>query len=301
MLQGSGTQQPPPKNNPPSNSGAGEKAIIFSRPEQIAEILTETEKLKLPVLIRYMNDGKAVRGFVERANIAGENGIRISGISPAGDAVLASYEVVKIEFVLLSKKLYFVSKIRARATGRILVNAPTKLYAVERRRNARFAIPPGICAFLEFSEAKVDLSRFDSPLNPDITGTKHTLPLRVRIDDISLGGTAISTRFPAISEILKPTGDNIIVAKLLLPKATPVLIPIAIRWSKKSTVHLLPGKHDNATRVITSKLMSLGTPTDSVQYNEVFQRYGIQFAEVSNELDSALRDFIHLCQTAESV
>jgi hypothetical protein len=301
MLQGSGTGQPPQKPAPSQTSGSGEKAIIFSRPEQITEILTETENLKLPVLIRYTNDGKAVRGFVERANIAGEGGIRIAGISAAGDAVLASYDVLKIEFVLLSKKLYFVTKVRARTTSRILINTPAKLYAVERRRNARFTIPAGIGAFLEFTDVAVDLTRFDSPFNPDITGSKNTMALRLRIDDISLGGTALSTRFSGIPEVLKPTGDNVVVAKLLLPKTAPISVPVAIRWSKKSTIRLVPGKHDEASRIITSKIMSFGVPPETLQFNEIYQRYGVQFAEISNDLDSALRDFIHICQTAESV
>lgn len=294
----SGTAAQDPK---PQSTGASEKAIVFSKPNQIIEILAEAEKLKLPVLLKYTNDGRAVRGFIERADIKGENGLRIGGISAAGDAVLASYDVIKVEFVLLSKKLYFVTKIRARTTSRILVNVPEKLYAVERRRNARFTIPNGVSAFMEFEGLNVDLSRFDAPFNPDFTFANKTNTIRLKLDDISLGGTALSTRFPAIAETLKPTGDEFISAKLFLPKSLPIQIPVAVRWSKKSTIRILSNKHEEMCRILTSKITDLGFRPADIQFNEIYHRYGIQFAEISNELDGALRDFIHVCQTAESV
>ncbi len=297
-MQENSSKPIPPK---PAANTTAEKAIVFSKIEQITEILAEAEKLRLPVLLRYTNDGKAVRAFVERANIKGEQGVRIGGISAAGDAVLASYDVVKVEFVLLSKKLYFVTRIRARTTSRILVNAPVKLYAVERRRNARFNLPRDASAFLEFPELTIDYSRLDSPLNPDITGALTTAPLRLRLDDISLGGTALSTRFPSIAEILKPTGDNTITAKLHLPKFLPVAVPVAVRWSKKSTLRILPGKHEDMCRALSAKVSNAGFRAADVQFSEIFQRYGIQFSEISSELDAVLREFIHTCQTAESV
>jgi hypothetical protein len=298
---GSGPNQPPQPSTASVPSAKTEKAIVFSRPEQISEILKEVERLQLQVLIRYSNDGRAIRGFVERANIRGENGLRISGISSAGEAVLASHEVVKVEFVLLSKKLYFVTRIRARSTGRILINAPEKLYAIERRRNARFAIPSETVAFMEFDDIEVDVTRLDAPLNPDILGNPKKAAARLKLDDISLGGTAIMTRFAAYANVLKPSGDNFLSARLFLPKTPPIAVPVGIRWFKKSTAALLPGTHEDMRQVIAMRISASNPKAGDVQFSENFLRYGIQFAEVSNELDKSLRDFIHVCQTAQSV
>lgn len=90
-------------------------------------------------------------------------------------------------------------------------------------------------------------------------------------------------------------------AKLFLPKTLPITVSVAIRWSNKSTVRVVPGKHDGMCRIVSSKIANMGFRTADVQFHEIYQRYGIQFAEVSSELDTALRDFIHICQTAESV
>jgi c-di-GMP-binding flagellar brake protein YcgR len=278
-----------------------EKAIVFSRPEQIIEILKEAEKLQLQVLIRYSNDGKAIRGVIERAHIMTENGIRISSISPAGDAVLASCEAVKVEFVLLSKKLYFVTRIRARSSGKILVQPPEKLYAVERRRNARFAIPNGIAAFMEFDDLHIDSTRFNSPFNPDITGKSKKHHIRLKLDDISLGGSALMTRFAHISNVIKPSGDAILSAKLFLPKLPPIVVPVGVRWIKKSTSCLLPGTHDDMRQIVVNRIVTQTNRTTDPQFTEIIHRYGTQFAEVSEELNNSLRDFINICQTAQSV
>lgn len=306
MSQGDGLDTNRPEKLAPTTPAAqppakSEKAIVFSRLEQMVEILKEAEKLQLQVLIRYSNDGKAIRGFVERANIASENGIRISGISPAGDAVLSSYEAVKIEFVLLSKKLYFVTRIRARSSGKILINTPEKLYAVERRRNARFSIPQGIAAFMEFEDLRIDLGTFQSPFNPDITGSHKRYSVRLKLDDISLGGSALMTRFNDVSNILKPSGDAILPAKLFLPKLPPISVPVGVRWNKKSTVSLMAGTHTEMRQIISNRITPPGQRPSEPQFTEIIHRYGTQFAEVSEELNNSLRDFINMCQTSQSV
>ena len=93
-----------------------ERAVAFSKPDQVLEILNEANRLKLQVLIKYSNEGKAVRGFVEGVD-ARDRTVRIGGISPAGDALLNGCDAVKIEFILLSKKLVFVSRVRSRIPG----------------------------------------------------------------------------------------------------------------------------------------------------------------------------------------
>ena len=142
-----------------------EKAIAFSKPEQVLEILREVNRRKTQVLIKYSNDGKLVRGVVEDL-LGSEGSLVIAGISPSGDSLLAAYKLVRIEFILLSKKIVFVSKIKQRVSGKILLAIPEKLVAYERRANARFRVPISCAAFLEFTDRKFEVERFDAPFVP---------------------------------------------------------------------------------------------------------------------------------------
>ncbi len=279
---------------------AKEKAVSFSKPEQIAEILAEANRLKLQVLVKYANDGKSVRGFVESFD-AVDMTIRIGGISVAGDALLKNFQQLRVEFILLSRKLVFVSVVKARVQGKLLLACPVKLVAIERRQNSRFKVPASNAAFVEFHDRKIDLNRMDAPFFPNFMRDDKNYLMRLRIDDVSLGGVACFTRFGAISEVLKP--DEIgLTALLVFPKTAPISVPVSIRWVKKTLSTVQAGQFDVVQRSFASRILKAPTVTsESLLLKETYYRLGLQFSEVSKELDLALRTCIRVVQTAESV
>jgi hypothetical protein len=275
-----------------------EKAIAFSRPEQVLEILREVNRRKTQVLIKYSNDGKLVRGVVEDL-LSNEGSLVISGISQAGDQLLAPYRLVRIEFILLSKKIIFVSKIKQRIPGKILLAVPDRLVALERRSNSRFRVPIPCAAFLEFTDRQIELERFDAPFVPRFLRDESAKAPRVRIDDVSLGGVACFTRFAAVADLFRADEEHLD-ARLYLPSAAPLSVSVSVRWTKKTTSAVLTGSFDQFQRIVASRLKLL--PNDEeLQMKENFYRIGFQFTEVTSELDAALRSFIKLVQTAESV
>ncbi|MFZ9519262.1 MAG: hypothetical protein ACO3A4_02190 [Silvanigrellaceae bacterium] len=275
-----------------------EKAIAFSRPEQVLEILREVNRRKTQVLIKYSNDGKLVRGVVEDL-LSSEGSLVVSGISAAGDELLAPYRLVRIEFILLSKKIIFVTKIKQRIPGKILLALPDKLVALERRANARFRVPIPCAAFLEFVDRKIELERFDAPFVPRFLRDEVASAPRVRIDDVSLGGVACFTRYGAVADLFRADEDELN-AHLYLPSTAPLPVRVSVRWTKKTTAAVLSGSFDDFQRIIATRLKVLPS-SDDMQMRENFFRIGFQFTEVTSELDASLRAFIKLVQTAESV
>lgn len=284
-----GARQPSPQKD---------KAVAFSRPEQVAEILQEADRLGLQVLIKTSADGKAIRGQME-SFLRQDKTLRIGGISPAGDDMLRGHDFVKVEFILLSKKLVFVSPIRARANGRIVLGQPDKLVAIERRSNSRFRVPQSHAAFMEFPDRKLDLTRFDAPFIPRFMRDERNGLMRMRIDDVSLGGVACFTRHLAVADMFRSDEDNV-PAVLYFPNMAPIQAPVSIRWTKKTTAAVPVGRFAGLARVLQARLRPI-VGNDDLELRENYHRIGLQFSEVSKDLDSALRTFIKLVQTAESV
>jgi hypothetical protein len=239
-----------------------------------------------------------VRGVVEDL-LGAEGSLVISGISPSGDSLLAPYKLVRIEFILLSKKIVFVSKIKQRVPGKILLAIPEKLVAFERRANSRFRVPISCAAFLEFPDRRIELERFDSPFIPRFLRDETSSSARVRIDDVSLGGVACFTRYAAVADLFRADEDEL-KAHLYLPSTAPIPVHVSVRWTKKTTSAVMQGNYNDFQRIIANRLKLLPSG-EEMQMRENFYRVGFQFTEVSSELDAALRAFIKLVQTAESV
>lgn len=280
-----------------SQSPPKQKAVAFTQPEQIGKILAEVTRLRIEVLLRYSNTGKAVRGIAEIFN-APEKSFLVSNISAAGDELLRNHDKVRVEFVLLSTKLVFDAQIRARAAGKIVLGTPTQLVSIERRRNSRFKVPSTQAAFVEFADETVDVTRFDSPFVPKFLLDGATVVPRLRVDDVSLGGIACFSRYSSVAQLLKPSEFGVM-GQIYFPNMAPLPVPVSIRWVKK-TVNAVPlHKYPSLARTMNGR--GKQSPTVDTNLKETYFRVGLQFAEVSQELDAALRRFIHTVQTAESV
>lgn len=278
------------------------KAIQFTRPQQVAQILGETAKLKLQVLIRISTDGRAVRGHVYSVDFEKEKVVRIAGVSDAGLRMLGGQTTVQVEFVLLSKKVYFVTRLRSRAAGQVLLDLPAKVVAIERRQNMRFRIPSGLEVFLEIPSRYYDLNRFDAPFIPDFLREEARARARIRVlcDDISLGGVAVFTRYPAIVEQLRPELDDVM-ANIQFIGAAPITVPISMRWTKRTMEHVPADQYVQLRDMLCKRIPTAGFRTQTVPIKNQYHRVGIQFAEVSSELDAIVRGFIRKVQVAESI
>jgi hypothetical protein len=275
-----------------------EKAIAFSRPEQLSQIFTEAHRLKLQVLIKTSSTGKAIRGTIEGFDPR-DKSIRLGGVSPAGDQLLRGHDLVKIEFILLSKKLVFVSTVRARVPGKLLIGIPDKIVAIERRINARFRVPVSHAAFVDFPERSLDTTRFDCPFVPPFMRVDQMEHPRFRIDDVSLGGVACFTRYGGVAEPFRAE-EEFVTANLCFPGQAPLIVPVSVRWTKKTTAALAPGRFEQLQRVVNARFRPMLSSEDG-EMRESFYRIGLQFHEVPKELDTALRHFIRMVQAAESV
>jgi c-di-GMP-binding flagellar brake protein YcgR len=289
----------------PQNSGSTERAIAFTHEAQIHEILKEAERLKLLVLIRFSIQGTAIRGCIESLDFQAQTMI-IHQISPEGFKLLKDHYDVKIEFVLLSKKLVFLSKIRGRVPFKILVGFPNRIVSIERRNNSRFRIQAPQHLKLEVPGFIHDNSRWDSPMDPlaihlDLAHLPRNLSTinRFHIDDISLGGIALVTHHHLVTEffVLDSTLDGL----FLIPKGkTRVPVTLNVRWVKKIT-NMVSGEEDEKIRKTLATKLSSEKISQLPPLKETFYRIGLQFMEVPRELDSAIRNYIRQLQTSESV
>lgn len=275
----------------------GEKAVVFSQPNQIAEILREVERLKFNVLIRYSRTGKAVRALFSGLSMSSGH-VSLAGISNEGTAVLAQSKAIKIEFILLSKKIIFVSEVVSRGQGKIVIKVPEKVIAIERRSNVRFKVPATHAAFIDFPEKKYDQNDPEAPFVPQFLSNRFTCIPRLRIDDVSLGGVAGFTRYGAIQRCLKGL-DEQLEATLFFPNSYPLRVPVSIRWSKKTILNDTTGQFETLSRMIAGACGQ--DPEYDLKIKESYYRLGIQFSEVSKDLDVVLRHFMKKIQQADSI
>jgi hypothetical protein len=275
-----------------------EKAIAFTRKEQIVEILNEAVRLKLPLLVRTGPTSKAVRASVELLN-ANEGNLKLGGISPAGDQLLRGFDLVKIEFILLSKKLVFVAAVKGRVASKLLLGFPDRIVAIERRVNSRFRVPSNLAAFVEFPDRPIEFGKFESPFVPHFMMGDNRLFAKLRVDDVSLGGVACFTRYPGVADAFRAE-ESYVNAIFSFPGLAPIAVPVSVRWTKKTTALIEPGRFEMAKRLLLSRFRTHIGQADQ-EFRETFYRLGIQFHEVPKELDTALRQFIRRAQAAESV
>lgn len=280
-----------------NQGGSGDKAIVFSRPNQIAEIMREVERLRLPALIRYSRVGKAIRTSFGSFYPADQT-IALVGISAAGLQLLEGVRAVKIEFILLSKKIVFVSTVVQRSQGGLVIKLPEKIMAIERRMNVRFKVPDSLCAFISFPHFQLNHGDLDAPFYPQpLRSFENSTPL-LRIDDVSIGGVAGFTRFGAVNRALK-FREGSQSALLWFPAAPPVEASVSIRWSKKTSVQVEAGQFEGFRQLVAQ--VSGHSIGESLSLKDNYYRLGIQFSEVSSELNQALRSFVKKVQQADTV
>lgn len=271
-------------------------AIAFTKPNQISEILSEACRLGISVLVRYSQTGKAIRGSMQ---VIEEDltSLKLGGISDAGMQLLAQAPNVRVEFVLLSKKLVFVSRVLERSGGQIKLAFPTKIVSTERRQNARFRVTQSHAAFLDFPQLFVPVGPLDAPWVPTASRDKSSAAVRVRIDDISLGGLSCVTRFAAIAALWK-AGPEEVLGHLVLPSSPVIPCSFTIRWVKKTVAPLAQDQFPQLQEVLVGRVGGGGAP---LEFKDIFTRCGCQFVDAKPEMEAALKQYLRDLQMAQSI
>lgn len=247
-----------------------ESKIKITEPQRILRILQRVSQAGLSVLIRSEIDTAClIKGRVTQLKQDGSNAfLRISNISEKGVAFLMSGVKIQVEFIMMSTKVYFISRVAKLDGNSILVQVPSYLVSVERRLNPRFNCQEEALAYIDSAIWKPDVVSFASP---PIFSFFEPIGSYLQIADISSGGICLVTRFPAASEIFKKgiIDDG---AKIVFPMQSPVLAPIEVRWAKKIKEHV---KHENGTNGVKRSY-----------------RIGVEFISPSDELKVAVRQFV---------
>jgi len=261
-----------------------ESIVKITNESRIARILEKVIQAHMQVFLRWPKDPSvAVKGKLspitevnEQSRLKGV-GIRISEISEKGARYLATKEIIQVEFVMMSSKIVFASKIIFREKEFLVVDVPQTLVCIERRKNARYKATSGLVGFLKMEQHKPGRDDFTAmPYFSFFQGVAGAL----KVEDVSLGGISVGTHFPSVLPYAtRGTKDE--GAILTLPLQKPVLCPIEIRWIKKITAHEGDGA-DSSLKTLSIKL-------------------GFQFTSVSPELENAIRIYIMQVSQSEAI
>lgn len=261
-----------------------ENIIKIVGEDRILRILQKVAQANLQVYMRWPKDpSTAVKGvFGEIIKISKPHGqfeytIKIRDISVKGNRFLSSKDQIQIEFVLMSTKIVFASRVVSRDASSIITVMPKQLLSIERRKNSRYKSIPNFMAFMKLAIHRVDLhdstaSPFFSPYQ-DLAGA-------LRVDDVSLGGISVSTNFPSILRVAK-RGVMDEHSVLTLPLQKSIACSIEIRWLKKITEQL----RDHEGKIRETQIFKLG----------------LQFTASNQELEDKLKVYISQLTKAEAI
>lgn len=256
-----------------------ENRLKISNPQRVARILRRICQASLQVIVRVEGStAVAVKGRAATLIVDSETpGLRISNISEKGVSHLGNKSRVQVEFIMMSTKVVFLSTILTREQSSIIVNLPTALLSIERRKNARYACSEDLTAFLDLSLWKPDA---DDPTAPPFFAHQRDLASYIPIADVSFGGLCAVTRFPAVNSVLRRglIDDR---ARLILPMQDPIEVGVEIRWFKRIKEHV-KGHEDS-------------------QAFMRFYRFGVEFVTQTDATRVAVRQFIQQVSQAGAI
>lgn len=212
--------------------------LKITNQERISRILEKLIASQAQVYIRSHKDlSVAVKGRL--ANIIDffldeqtrTKALRFGDISEKGLRYLFGEENLQIEFVLMSTKVVFVSKVFLSDSSHLIISIPNQITSIERRANARYKATADYSGFLRMEIFRPEFDDYGAapffPQQRQISGL-------LKMDDISLGGISISSNFPSVTHVAK-RGVIDEGAMLILPLQKPVYCPMQVRWTKRLT------------------------------------------------------------------
>ncbi|MEY4630292.1 MAG: hypothetical protein RIQ81_412 [Pseudomonadota bacterium] len=233
---------------------------------------------KIQALVRLSEtDTVAVRGvFSEIATLEGYHALRIGGVSAKGVEFLGKSSQCFVELVMMNSKVVFGSFIVKLVGDSVYLALPTELVNIERRKNARYPIPPTHAAFFCLSSW---LPKATDPVAPPVVTGFDAFLGWIKIGDISMGGFSAQMLVPGPrTELERGVVDE--AATIRFPGQEPIVAPSIVRWTKR----IADWTGNNAEN----------------KYTRVF-KIGCEFREVSPALNVALKQAIRDFSTAGAV
>ena len=252
--------------------------------ERIDRILEKLIQSQAQVLIRSHKDlSIAVKGrltnmidfFVDEQTKA--KGIGIGDVSDKGLRYLGGHEVLQIEFILMSTKVVFVSRVLISEGSYLIILVPNQLTSIERRINARYKATADYSGFLKMEIFKPGFEDYGAP--PFLPQQAH-LSSMLKLDDVSLGGLSVSSHFPSVTNVAKRgvIDDG---AMLILPLQKPVICPLQVKWTKRVTSH----HKDHDGQLIQVPIFKIG----------------FEFISASEELKNAIIFYVQNVSRSEAI
>jgi hypothetical protein len=252
-----------------------------TNPERIIRVLQKIASGGLSVQIRALKQPEtAVKGrAVESGSLTVSNGVRIGGISEKGRAHLQNFahDGVQVEFVLMSTKVVFSSRVIEFVGNQLLLSIPDSLTSIERRKDARFPITVSTRAYLQLQDWFTDTK---DPTCPPFFEYQRDFATLLHVGDVSVGGLSIVSRFPFVCKALQ-RGAVVDRCALILPLTSPIIAPIEVRWVKRLRERISDYNGEERTMRM--------------------YKFGIQFVNPQPELELELRKFMARLAVAEAI
>ena len=219
----------------------------ISAPDRIERLLAKACEAKLGAMLRLNEaDTIAVRGVMtEMVTIDGARAIKISGLSTKGVQYLSAASHCIVELVLMNAKVAFAAIVVKFFGDAIFLSVPQELVNIERRKNARYPVPPNQAAFIKFSGW---IPKSTDPVAPPCVFGFETFNGWIRVSDLSFGGLSAQMLVPGpVGQLERGYEDH--VAMLHLPSQEPVKVHCAIRWTKRISDWSMSNPVNKYTRV----------------------------------------------------
>lgn len=258
-----------------------EQNIKISNPERVLRILQRVAQGGLSILVRDLSQVEtAVKGRAgSSASVSRMNGFTISGLSDRGRSYLMSHleATLQIEFVLMSTKVVFQSKILKVDGNSVMVALPEVLTSMERRKDARYVVTPNARAFVRVDHWHPEQS--DPTVIPFFEYQRDNASL-LSAGDVSNGGLSIVSRFPSVCKVLQ-RGSVLEQSALVLPLERPIPAMLEVRWVKR----------------IRDSVQDIQGNMRTVR----IYKFGIQFLNPSEQLQSEIQKFMAKLAVAEAI
>ena len=245
--------------------------VKIRNPERILRILRKAAAGNLQIMMSPKDrqsltlKGKAygVEYQASEHSVRGR-GIFISGFSQRAYAELKHARQLKCEFMLMSSRLVFVTKILRLKDQHLVVEIPSEFENVERRKQSRTHLSGSTKAFINLVDF-VNHSNAITPAFSQYSALRSMVPLA----DISIGGVCIYTYTPLLNSYLGMDFETD-KAFLCLPMEVPIPVKIRIQW------------------VRSEKELR---PKEKKHHKQIF-KFGCQFIDLSEEAELKIKNLM---------
>jgi hypothetical protein len=250
-------------------------------PERILRVLERVSNGGLSVQIRSLRQqdvavkGRAIPSHALQSKI----GFSITGLSDKGRGHLLSTAEggLQIEFVLMSTKIVFYSRLIDMDASGVVVSIPDYLLSIERRKDTRFGVTDGTRAYVRMDDWHVD---HRDAAAPPFFEYQRSFASLLQVGDVSVGGLSLVSRFPAACRLLQ-RGAVIDKSQMMLPLMAPIPLIMEVRWVKRVRENLPDSKGEmRTTRAY---------------------KFGIQYVNPTEMLQKELQKFMARLAVAEAI